>query len=301
MNLDDGSRMEPCGFAGLAGYSLRMRPYKMYETGTHCSVADHFQVMNEPNDVPKLGFQVLANRQIDIMHFKHRTGGRDRTLVAGSWLRSFPCCSNRVCSRNDDVHYHSGNFDSALVQQQFAGEMSVAGVTRNYFQCNTGNFHVDKFHGNWCNNNFCYFQSGSGNLQTDNFQCNSGYFDNAVLVTSATWQMQAVDSYRISEHYVCRAGRPQQQLVTDETCGEAGSISEFLDGSGIEISTVECLRNHGCTDMDNFSIEFSSAGDGGTAMIGLTTLSSFSTLMAGGFNLAHDGLQGWHFAQQCSW
>ena len=27
-----------------------------------------FQVMNEPNDVPKLGFQVLANRQIDIMH-----------------------------------------------------------------------------------------------------------------------------------------------------------------------------------------------------------------------------------------
>ena len=147
MNLDDGSRMEPCGFAGLAGYSLRMRPYKMYETGTHCSVADHFQVMNEPNDVPKLGFQVLANRQIDIMHFKHRTGGRDGTLVAGSWLRSFPCCSNRVCSRNDDVHYHSGNFDSALMQQQFSGEMSVAGVTRNYFQCNTGNFHVDKFHG----------------------------------------------------------------------------------------------------------------------------------------------------------
>ena len=57
--------------------------------------------------------------------------------------------------------------------------------------------------------------------------------------------MQAVDSYRISEHYVCRAGRPQQQLVTDETCGEAGLTSEFLDGSGIEVSTVECLRNHG--------------------------------------------------------
>jgi len=253
--------------------------------------------MDEPNtmvQVPKLDFQALASNYDGILHFDHRTDGGVRTLVVDSWTRSFPICRNGVYSREDYVHYHSGNFNYAGIQQ-FSGEVSMTGATLDHFQYNAGNLHMCNFCSNSGKIDLYYFQSGSGNLQSNNFQCNSGFFDNtannAVLVTSATWPMQAVDSYHDPEHDVCRAGHSQHHLTAGETCNGAGFTSEVLDYAGIEISTVECLNSNGCTDMDNFSIDFSSAGDDGTSMIGLTTLSNLNTLVAGGFNRAHDGLQ----------
>ena len=64
MNLDVYPRMGSTDFAGLAVYNYCMVSDGTYEAARCRSVADHFQVMNEPNtvvQVPKLDFQAVAS------------------------------------------------------------------------------------------------------------------------------------------------------------------------------------------------------------------------------------------------